>query len=816
MKHVTSIDPRVRLNEMLFRMSIKIQHTYFAWIDFKRKRPLTVLALKAGAIVAVVGMVLLTFFITSIALGAFGRMPTKHHLAHLSNYMATEVYASDSTLLGRYYFENRSPVKYEAISKHFIHALLSTEDARFFHHNGIDFRSWGRVFFKSVLMNNTTSGGGSTISQQLAKNLYPRQSFGSNSTWSLVVNKLKEVLIAHRLERLYTKEEILELYLNTVPFSENTYGIKVASNHFFNTTPKKLNPSQSAILVAMLKATSTYNPVSNPEKSMQRRNLVLGQMTKYGYLDKVLADSLKKDPLKLNYFPLNNNEGHATYFREHLRMELKEKLKDFRKPGGIAYNLYTDGLKVYTTIDSRLQKYAENAVSSHLASLQREFEEHLELEEADAWETDTVLLLSKIGSNRYRNLKASGLDSAQIDTIFETPVKMTVFDWEKRERTLMMSPMDSIRYYLSLLNAGFLAVDPNSGQVQAWVGGIDHKYFKYDHVKSRRQVGSTFKPIVYTKAIQAGIPPCAYVGNYLRVYSRYENWMPRNADNKYGGLYSMEGGLINSVNTVTVNLAMRSKPKEIAKLAMDLGISTEVPTVPAIALGAVEASLEDMVRVYGTFATRGLRPQLSYISRIETNDGEVLVDYESQIDTSTWDRVLQEDEADMITSMLRSAIDRGTGRRLRFRYEFKNELAGKTGTSQNHSDGWFIGFNPNIVAGAWVGAESPAVRFRNLRLGQGANTALPIFALFLDQINGDEAYHEYAEATFEDPSKQVKTALNCSRIVWPKKEGEGEGGEGAPEGEQAAKTTPAALTSTTPAASPTAKTSSSNTGIANE
>ena len=788
MKHVSNVGPRVQLNAMLFGVSIKIQQAYGRWIDFRRKRPLTVLALKAGVTVMVVGFVLLTLFIASIAFGAFGKLPSRHHLAHLSNNIATEVYASDSTLLGRYYFENRSPVRYEAISNHFINALLATEDARFFHHNGIDFRSWLRVFFKSVLMNDSTSGGGSTISQQLAKNLYPRQDFGSGK-FSLVINKLKEVLIARRLERLYTKEEILELYLNTVPFSENTYGIKVASNHFFNTIPRKLNPSQSAILVAMLKATSTYNPISNPEKSMQRRNLVLGQMAKYGYLNKLMADSLQKMPLKLNYFPLNHNEGYATYFREHLRMELKEKLKEFRKPGGMAYNLYTDGLKVYTTIDSKMQFYAEKAVSSHLASLQKDFEAHLELEKADAWETDTILYLSKINSNRYRNLKASGLDSVAIDTIFATPTKMTIFDWEMREKETMMSPMDSIKYYLALLNAGFLAVDPNNGQVKAWVGGIDHKYFKYDHVKSRRQVGSTFKPIVYTKAIQTGIPPCAYVGNYLRVYSRYENWMPRNADNKYGGFYSMEGGLINSVNTVTVNLAMRSKPKAIAQLARDLGISSEVPTVPAIALGAVEASLEDMVRVYGTFATRGLRPELSYISRIETKDGNVLVDYNNAIDTSDWDRVLEVEEADMITSMLRSAIDRGTGRRLRFRYEFTNELAGKTGTSQNHSDGWFIGFNPNIVAGAWVGAESPTVRFRNLRLGQGANTALPIFALFLDQLNGDTDYADYANATFENPSQKVRTALNCSRIVYPKKEGEGETeGEKTEQGPQAALT----------------------------
>lgn len=772
--HISSFTPRAKLNASLFESSLKLQHLYWSWVDYCRRNPWTILALKAGLVVTILMTVTLTIFLTCLTLGAFGKLPTQTNLSKLTTNIATEVYAADQTLLGRYYFENRSPIRYSDISPHFINALLATEDVRYFNHNGVDLRSWLRVLFKTILMNNSSSGGGSTITQQLAKNLYPRQHFGKGS---LIINKLKEVIIARRLEKIYTKEEILEIYLNTVPFSENTYGIKVASNHFFNTTPDRLNPSQSAVLVAMLKATTTYNPITKPEKSKQRRNLVLNQMAKYGFLNPVIADSLIKAPLKLNYFPLNNNEGHATYFREHLRLELKEKLKAFRKPSGLAYNLYTDGLRVYTTIDAKMQEYAEQAVRNHLSTLQQDFEEHLDLEGVEAWETDTILTISKRQSGRYRNLKAKGLSEAEIDTVMATPVTMTIYDWEKRETTVKISPMDSIKYYLSLLNAGFLAIEPGSGKVKAWVGGIDHKYFKYDHVKSRRQVGSTFKPIVYTKAIQSGIHPCAHIGNYLRAYPRYENWMPKNADNKYGGMYSMEGGLINSVNTVTVNLAMRSRPKAVAQLAMDLGISGEIPGVPAIALGAVEASLEDMVTVYGTFANRGLRPEISYISRIETKDGKVLADYENEIDTSEWKRVLSVDEADMITSMLRAAVDRGTGRRLRFRYEFTNPLAGKTGTSQNHSDGWFMGFNSDLVAGVWVGAESPAVRFRNLRLGQGANTALPVFALFFDQLNKDENFEAVANAGFEEPSIEVRSALNCANIVVPE-QGEGEGTEG--------------------------------------
>lgn len=743
----------------LYRRALRIQ-----WVTFNKHNPWAVFAIKAGAVFCLLGITAIIVFLSSISMGAFGKLPQKADLADITNNLATEVYAENGELLGRYYFENRSYVKYENISPHFIQALVATEDARFFEHNGIDFRSWLRVFFKSILLNQRASGGGSTISQQLSKNLYPRQDFGDPMT-SLLINKLKEIFIARRLERLYSKEEILELYLNTVPFSENTYGIKVAAYHFFGNTPADLNANQSAILVAMLKATSVYNPVSHPELSFQRRNLVLQQMAKYRYLDQSTADSISLQPLCLNYSPLNNNEGLATYFREHLRLELKELLKEQRKPSGMAYNLYTDGLKVFTSIDAQLQKYAEEAVAEHMAYLQKEFEDHLQ--GAPAWENDTILLLAKQQSPLFRSLKSQGKDSTTIDSIFDIPRKMTVFSWNGREETREMSPMDSIKHYLSLLNAGFLAMEPKTGQVKAWVGGIDHKYFKYDHVKSRRQVGSTFKPIVYTTAINKGIHPCAHIPNTLRTYWRYEGWQPRNADNKYGGLYSMEGGLINSVNTVTVQLAMRAKPARVAEMAENLGIEGEVPRVPAIALGAVEASLQEMVTVYGTFANRGRRPELSYIRRIETQDGEVIVDYENQLDTSQWEKVLAVNEADMINQMLRKAVDRGTGIRLRYRYKFTNDLAGKTGTSQNHSDGWFMGYTPELVSGVWVGAESPAVRFRNLRLGQGANTALPIFANFTQKINADQRYAKYAEATFPEPDIEVLSKLNCANTIWP-------------------------------------------------
>jgi penicillin-binding protein 1A len=768
------------LGQALQFLGFYLWHVKDSWRTFRRERPWTYWTLVFFTALSVIAGLAAGGFLYSIHKGAFGKLPEKEDLKAISHYLASEVYSADSALLGRYYFENRSPVYFEDISPQFIHALLATEDARFFEHNGVDLRAWSRVLFKSILMKDRSAGGGSTISQQLAKNLYPREKYEHAS---LIINKLKEVFIAMRLERVYSKEEILELYLNTVPFSENTYGIKVAAHRFFQTSPRKLTVSQSAVLVGMLKATSVYNPVNHPERSIERRNLVLDQMARYEYLDPAEADSLKALPLNLNYAPLSHNEGLATYFREHLRQEIKNILKDLRKPSGMAYNVYTDGLKIYTTIDSRLQRYGEEAVKEHISQLQADFEKHLK--GRPAWENDTVVLLAVLNSERYRSLHSQGLREEAIDSIFRIPVQMMVFDWKKGEVKRKMSPLDSIKYYLSLFNAGFLALDPNTGAVMAWVGGIDHKYLKYDHVRSRRQVGSTFKPVVYATAITRGIHPCAYIPNELRVYSRYENWRPKNADNKYGGFYSMEGGLINSVNTVTVNLALRSGPAHVAEMAKDLGISGEVPAVPAIALGAVEVSVADMATLYGTFANRGVRPELYYIKRIESPTGEVLIDFEAQIDTCDWKEALTVDEADMINEMLRSAVDRGTARRLRWRYKFRNDLAGKTGTSQNHSDGWFIGYNPQIVAGVWVGAESPSVRFRDLSLGQGANMALPIFANFLLKMNADERYVNITSSKFPKPSIDVKSALNCANVVWPqspKVEGqEGEIQETAPE-----------------------------------
>jgi len=753
---ITTLDFK-RVFEGMYAIQHSLQSARKRWGEFLRKYPFVRWLFRVFGIVMLLGAIALTGFLMSIRNGAYGPLPTRADLKEISNPLAAEVYAEDSTLLGRYFLEHRSNVRFEHISPHFINALVATEDARYFQHNGVDLRAWFRVFYKSILLKDESAGGGSTITQQLVKNLYPRQDYGK---YSLIINKLKEVFIAMRLERIYSKEEIMEMYLNTVPFSHNTYGIKVAAQRFFGVTPDKLTAEQSAVIVAMLKATTTYDPVLNPKNSMRRRNLVLSQMHKYGYLTASESDSLQQMPLRLNFSPLNHNVGIATHFREHLRLELKRILSDFRKPNGMAYNIYTDGLKIYTTLDANMQAYAENAVQKHMQQLQQDFIEHLGDE--PAWENDTVLIMAIRQSPRYRQLRAAGVSRERIDSIFNTPVEMTVFDWKEGEATRKMSPLDSIKYYLSMLNAGFMAVEPQTGSVKAWVGGIEHKYFKYDHVTSRRQVGSTFKPIVYATAINRGIPPCSYTGNYLRTYPQYQYWTPKNADNRYGGLYSMEGALINSVNTISVRMALRAGPIYIAKMAEDLGISGDVPGVPAIALGAHESSLKDMVTVYSTFANRGKRPELRYIQRIETARGRVI--YQNWIDRNAWAQPLTTDQADMINEMLQSAVDNGTGRRLRYRYKFTNEIAGKTGTSQNHSDGWFIGYTPTLVAGTWVGGESPSVRFRDLSLGQGANMALPVYALFLKQLQADKNYEHLFTATFAEPAEEVVDALNCARI----------------------------------------------------
>ncbi|MEM0995211.1 MAG: transglycosylase domain-containing protein, partial [Bacteroidota bacterium] len=494
--------------------------------DKKRLALFAVIGLFGLGVFSILSFFLLTYF------GAFGRIPTQDDLLNVYNFNASEVYFEDGTLMGKYFVENRSDIDIEEISPYVVNALIATEDVRFMEHSGVDLRAAARVIWKSIILGQEESGGGSTISQQLAKNLYPRQPYG---IFSMPINKLKEMMIARRLEKIYSKQGLLNLYLNTVPFSRNIYGIKVASNQFFSTTPEQLKVEEAAVLIGMLKGTSIYDPYRNPEQANVRRNTVLRQMERYNYLTKEAVDSLVQLPLEIKYNKAQKR-SKAPYFQEHLKGELEGILANIRKANGEAYGLYTDGLKIYTTVDPKMQSYAEYAVNKQMTGLQKTFNKHWKGRKP--WRSDAILDKAVKNAARYKRMKNAGASEEDINLAFETPTQIRIFDPTEGEIVKEMTPLDSIKYYISLLHAGFLAAEPQSGKIRAWVGGLDYAYFQYDHVKSTRQVGSTFKPIVYAEAIQQGISPCNYFQNELVSYPKWENWQPRNSDGKYGGFYS--------------------------------------------------------------------------------------------------------------------------------------------------------------------------------------------------------------------------------------------------------------------------------------
>lgn len=716
--------------------------------------------LKLGISAAGIGFLSFCFLALLTYWGAFGRLPSYADLKGIRNQTASQVYADDGVMLGKYYVQNRVNASMEEISPNVINALIVTEDARFFEHRGIDLRAWMRVLVKSVLLMDDSAGGGSTLSQQLAKNLYPRRHYWLFST---LINKMKETYTARRLERTYSKEELLHLYLNTVPFGEDIYGIKVASQRFFNASPRKLRVEQAAVLVGMLKGNTLYNPVRHPKNALKRRNVVMNQMVKYGHISQADYERLQKLPLDVKYHKEGHDEGSATYFREHLRLEVEEILQDYTKPDGSPYDLYTDGLKIYTTINSRMQRYAEEAVTEHMTKLQQDFYDNWKNRKAP-WNNEKVLLDAKKHSPRYRAMQEQGFSSAKIDAAFATPVRMRIFDWEKGEVERTMSPMDSLRYYLGLLQTGFLAMEPQTGLIRAWVGGNDYQFFQYDHIKSRRQVGSTFKPIVYAAALENGMLPCEYTANEEVVYTDYKNWKPRNSSGEYGGVYSMEGALSESVNAVSVAIIMRAGVDPVRELARNMGLEGTVPREPSIALGTASASLYEMVQAYGSFANRGRRPTPHYLDRIETADGKVIIKF-NRPNPNRFPQLLSTTHADMMIKMLQAVVDSGTARRLHYEFGLGNNIGGKTGTTQNNSDGWFVGFTPKLVAGAWVGAETPQVHFRSTRVGQGGYSALPIFGRFMKKVNADAQLKDWRWGQFATPADSVIALMQCPHFL---------------------------------------------------
>ncbi len=724
-------------------------------------------------------------------MGLFGHLPDSRELRAIETANATEIYSSDSVLLGKFYVENRTSISLDNISPYVVTALLATEDRRFFEHSGIDLTSWMRVAYG--LITKDTKGGGSTLSQQLAKNLYPRKRYGIPGV-SLLINKIRENFISVRLERLYTKAELLGLYLNTVPFGGDRYGISVAARHFFNKKAKDLTPDQAATLVGMLKATTYYDPVRNPENALRRRNLVLKQMVRnstfkvsvrsdepgmehvrsmiaQGRINQAEYEALIRRPMGARRYHVDShNEGPATYFREHLRTEVLPRLLSGRThPDGTPYNLYTDGLKVYTTIHSRMQQYAEEAVRQHISQLQDLFDRHWRGYKGTEkpWGDDRWIEEQMRRSERWLTLRDAGWSEEAIRADFEKPVRMVVFSWRgaHSEIDTVMTPLDSLRYYFCLLNCGFMVMDHTNGYVRAWVGGTHYKYFKYDHVKSTRQVGSTFKPIVYAAALQDSFSPCSYLPNQQ---VKIADWEPRNADGFYGGWYSLTAGLTHSVNVIAAQLIERVGIEHTIRLARKMGITSRLPREFGISLGAADISLYEMMQVYGTIANKGVRPEPVVVLRITTRSGDVIYDYAEEKAKHPPEPVvaLTSEQAATLTRMLQSVINSGTGARLRYGYGLhQGDFAGKTGTTQNQADGWFICYNPRLVTGAWVGASSPAVRFRSLALGQGASMALPIAGLFWHKMANDREFMKWYTERFPEPPPQALAKFGCPGFI---------------------------------------------------
>lgn len=685
-------------------------------------------------------------------------IPSKRALRNISNQLPSEVYTADSVLIGRFYIQDRTEVSYENIAPVVLDALIATEDVRFKQHGGIDYTSMGRVLIRSVIMGDESSGGGSTITQQLAKNLYPRKRY-----WiaAMLLNKMREMITAIRIENIYSKEEIITMYLNTVSFADQTFGIESAANRFFSVSAAKLKPDQAALLVGMLKATHSYNPRLFPERALARRNVVIGQMQKYQFMDSLRADSIKRLPLSLKYSKTLNQAPLAPYFKEYLRTELQQWFNEHPNEDGEIYNIYTDGLKIYTTLDSKLQRYAEKAMVQQMTEVQKQFLAH--------WGQDGIFKSNPAiaedaikRTTRYQRLKEEGLSEEEIVKELSKKIPTRLFSW-RGDKEVLMSPIDSVKHHLQFLNAGLLALDPRNGHVVAWVGGIDHEFFQYDHVResTKRQVGSIFKPIVYATAVEQGVEPCELVRANREVYidKEGEEWSPRNSQVDYEVKYTMRGAMAYSVNTVAVKAILKAGVDNTIRLAKDMGIVSELPDVPSISLGSASVSLMEMTTAYTTFANGGERVKPVMISSIIDKKGNV---FTAMMPEEPRKKVLSDKASAITNAMLRTVVTEGTASRLRWKYGVYNmEVGGKTGTTQSNADGWFMAVSPHLVVGSWVGADDPRIRFRNTELGQGASTALPITGYFLNQLVNDKQFEAIAQAKFPELDEEWKTMLDC-------------------------------------------------------
>jgi len=705
----------------------------------------------------------------------FGPLPTFDQLENPSSNLATEIISVDSVVIGKYFFENRTSSTKQNIPDNFIDALIATEDIRFRSHSGIDVKSLARAII-GVFFGDGQTGGASTITQQLSKMLFTKT---PASGVERVKQKLKEWVISAKLERRYTKDEILLMYLNRFDWVNNAVGIKSAARVYFNKKTQNLNVQESAMLVGMLKNPSLFNPNRRLELTTKRRDVVLSQMKKYSFITDTLYDSLVKTPIVLDFKKASHNEGLAPYFREYLREKMKKWCSTKIKPDGSRYNLYTDGLKIYTTIDSRLQKFAEEAVETHISSLQNDFYNHWKgytnapfPKDFEQEQIDAIIDQSMKRSVRYKRLKSQGKSLKEIRKSFEKKTEMKLFSWQGKIDTIL-SPRDSLIYSKFFLHSGLMSMEPSTGFVKAYVGGINYENFQYDHVTSgKRQVGSTFKPFLYSLAIQEGFSPCYQVPNVPVVFDKYKwrlekDWSPRNSggEDLEGLTLTLKYGLANSINTVTAYIMKQFGPHAVVDLARKIGIKSKILAVPSLCLGTFDLSVYEMVGAYSTFSNKGVWVEPIFVTKIEDKNGVLL---EKFIPESN--EAMSEKTADVMVRLLQGVVDgvysptankkSGTGVRLRFKYGFKNEIGGKTGTTQNHSDGWFMGITPNLVTGVWTGCEDRSVHFRDITTGQGANMALPIFAEYMQRVYADTVNTGIHPIPF-NISRSIDVKLDC-------------------------------------------------------
>ena len=743
-------------------------------------------------------IVMLTALIAGV--WAFADIPSFEELEDPESKLATQVIAEEGEILTTFHIENRSYVSYNELSPNLVSAAVATEDVRFYQHSGIDFRSLARVIFKTLLGGDSSQGGGSTLTQQLAKTLYPREDVSSRipgmSKVKMVLIKLKEWVTAVKLERSYTKDEIMTMYMNQVFFGSNAYGIKAASQTFFGKSPIDLTVEEAATLVGMVNKPTRYNPVINPEKSLVRRNFVISQMEKAGYITKHQKDSIQQVPITLSYQIQDHNAGLGPYFRDMLRRTMNAKepkrssyaqyedyvvdslqwadnafygwLNKNTKTDGSKYNLDRDGLRIYTTINYKMQKYAEEAVAEHLGKdLQKSFWRDMRWKKNKPFSDDvdqkTVELLMKQArrwSDRYRTMKAEGSSDAEIWKSFSVPTKMRVFSWNKKGYIdTVMTPDDSIKYYKSHLRAAFMAIEPHTGHIKAYVGGPNYRYFKYDNVRQgKRQVGSTIKPYLYTLAMQEGMSPCDKVVNVPQTFLVQDTtWTPKSTDKDewIGQTVTLKWGLTKSSNNISAYLMKQYGPHAMADMMRKMGIGCHIDETYSLCVGSADISVYDMVAAYNTFPSRGVYVSPIFVTRIEDNNGNVLGEF-----TNPKREAVSDYTAYLMANLMQGVVNSGTGVRLRAKYALKGEIAGKTGTTNDQSDGWFIGYTPSLTAGVWVGAEDRQVHFESLSLGGGSNMALPIWGLFMQKVLADGTLGVYETDRFVAPPG-VSLNLDC-------------------------------------------------------